>query len=75
MAIAGECGSLRQSTLNDVWVGESIAEISQRDLSTIQALIEEERGEEVIDIVEKKKAWVFKFANSRPYVVPKEMND
>lgn len=47
---------------------------SATDLSTLQALIEQERGEDVVEIVEKHKAYVFKFAKSRPFVVPKEID-
>ncbi len=42
------------------------------DLATIRALIEEERGEEVTEMLERDKAYVFKFAKGRPYVVPKQ---
>ena len=49
-----------------------MVKLTATDLATIRALLEDEKGEEVIEVVEKHKAYVFKFAKSRPFVVPKE---
>lgn len=45
--------------------------IKASDLSVIRALISNQRGEPVTEMIEREKAYVFKFENSKPYVVPK----
>ena len=47
-------------------------QISASDLDVLRALLEDKHKDEVAEIKEKEKAYVFTFKNRRPFVVPKK---
>jgi len=46
--------------------------VSASDLDVIRVLLEDKHKDEVLDIIEREKAYVFKFKNRRPHVLPKQ---
>jgi len=47
---------------------------SPQELDTMRKIFEDKFDDKCLNIKETKKAYVFKFTNRRPYVVPKEKN-
>ena len=48
-------------------------QIPASDLDVLRALLEDKHKDEVVEIKEKERAYVFSFKNRRPFVVPKKV--
>lgn len=51
------------------------SKISEADLETIKVLAEQEKQDICTEVIEKRKAYVFRFEKTKPYVVPKEVKE